>query len=109
MHETLRNTSALGVIGKIGEVHAKGDYDAMKDVVVITSTKIGERKNYITKKVADVARALGTAKKVTYDATIAKAKELGAIASQKAKENVNVVAETSEKTYKVTTHNNKVA
>ncbi len=69
IHETLRNISALGVIGKIGEVHVKGNYNAMKDVVVVTSTKIGERKKYITKKVTNVARASGIAKKVTYDVT----------------------------------------
>ncbi len=72
IYETLRNTSALGVIGEIGEVLVKGNYDAMKDDVAITYTKAGKRAKYITKKVVDVARTLRIAKKVTYDATTTK-------------------------------------
>jgi uncharacterized protein YnzC (UPF0291/DUF896 family) len=79
----------------------------MRDVVVVTSTKTGEREKYITKKGANVARASWIAKKVTYDALIAKAHELRAIVSQKVKENVNVVVRTCKKTYKATTHNSK--
>jgi hypothetical protein len=73
IYETLRKTFALGVIGKIGEVLVKGNYDAMKDDVVVTSTKTRERAKYIRKKGIDVARTSGIANKVTYDVTNAKA------------------------------------
>ncbi len=74
----------------------------MKDDVVVTSTKTRERAKYIRKKGIDVARTSGIANKVTYDVTNAKAQE-------KAKENVNVVVETSKKTYKATAQNKKAA
>ncbi|CAK9216669.1 unnamed protein product [Sphagnum troendelagicum] len=87
-----------------------GSYDAAKDAVAATSAKTGERAKYTTEKVADVARGTsGTAKKVTYDATTAKAQELGATASQKAKETVNAAAETGKKAYKAAAQNSKAA
>jgi hypothetical protein len=110
IYETLRNTAAFGVIGKTGKALAKGSYDAVKDAVAATSAKIGERAKYTTEKVADVARGTsGTAKKVTYDATTAKAQELGATVSQKAKETVNAAAATGKKAYKAAAQNSKAA
>ncbi len=100
----------MGVIGKTGKALAKGSYDAAKDAMAATSAKTGERAKYTTEKVADVARGTsGTAKKVTYDATTAKVQELGATASQKAKETVNAAAETGKKAYKAAAQNSKAA
>ncbi|CAM6008397.1 unnamed protein product [Sphagnum balticum] len=82
IYETLRNTAALGVMGKTGKALAKGSYDVAKDAVAATSAKTGEMAKYTTEKVAEVARGTsGTAKKVTYDATTTKLQDLGAIAS----------------------------
>ncbi|KAH8971888.1 hypothetical protein BDL97_02G166000 [Sphagnum fallax] len=75
-----------------------------------TSAKTGERAKYTREKVVDVARGTsGTAKKVTYDATTAKVQELGATASQKAKETVNAAAETGKEAYKAAAQNSKAA
>ncbi len=63
IYETLRNTAALGVIGKTGKALAKSSYDAVKDAMAATSAKTGEREKYTTEKVAHVARGTsGTAK-----------------------------------------------
>lgn len=108
IYETLRNTAALGVIGKTGKALAKGSYDSAKDAMAATSAKTGERAKYTREEVVDVARGTsGTAKKVTYDATTAKVQELGATASQKAKETVNAAAETGKEAYKAAAQNSK--